>query len=56
MYEKKEYAEIYAETSSVLKIEATEEQFVSVLTEAENKYLGVFKKSTLKSKKIILFI
>ncbi|MCE0824815.1 type IV secretion protein Rhs [Buttiauxella sp. A2-C2_NF] len=51
MYEKKEYAEIYAETSSVLKIEATEEQFVSVLTEAENKSLGVFKKATLKSKK-----
>lgn len=53
MYQGKNYSGIYLSTSDTFKGATMEKDFIKLLTEAEITDLGVFKKSTLKTKKTI---
>lgn len=48
LYKKESYSKIYKMTSANFQKATTEKNFINIMTEAKEKDLGEFKKSTLK--------
>ena len=52
LYQEKKYSDIYKITSIDFQTATSEKKFIDIMTEAKEKHLGNYKKSTLKKEKI----